>query len=476
MERRTSSVADQVSAAVVDKINTARVAEEATQLFAQDAAFQKAMDELTKVRDFVNDPEHILGSDGAKHGEVAEQVEVGVRRAWAWLRGAEQTATFDGVDRFAAEDYLIDGLGVQSKFINGVNNTLTHVLNHMSKYENFGRDGTFYHIPKDQFQLIQDVLNGETHGLNAKTIRAILDKVAQVERDTGQPFNEVVQPGVSSYAEVQLGKVHETLDGHQNELHEENENLKEQISLKHEPSWAEGLKAAGTAAAVGAALGFASKAWAKYREGKNIFKGDFTAQDWKDVGGSALQSGVAGGLAGGAIYALTNCAGMAAPFAGAFVTAAKGVASLAADYHAGKLSLEALIDNGLFVCSDAAIVGLCTFAGQTLIPLPVVGGILGALAGKFLSTFLNKKLKQAQVVLDDKLQQFRAALGAEFQAVIARMEAKFSELGDLTVAAFDHSSNQDLVEASVALARAHGVSEALLIQNDEDLDAFMKGA
>lgn len=132
-ERRTSSVADQVSAAVVDKINTARVAEEAAQLFAQDAAFQKAMDELTKVRDFVNDPEHILGSDGAKHGEVAEQVEVGVRRAWAWLRGAEQTATFDGVDRFAAEDYLIDGLGVQSKFINGVNNTLTHVLNHMSK-------------------------------------------------------------------------------------------------------------------------------------------------------------------------------------------------------------------------------------------------------------------------------------------------------------------------------------------------------
>lgn len=469
----TSSVSDQFAGVVVESINEGRLADEVAQLANQDQALLKALAETAKVREFVNAPEHILGSDGTKHGEVAEQVEVGVRRAREILAGTEPTATFEGVGRCAPEDYRIEGVDVQSKFINGTNNTLTHVLKHMEQYENFGRDGSYYHIPKDQYAQIQEVLKGNTAGLSAKTVRAILQKVREIEHETGKAFDEVVKPSVSKYPEVQLGKVNETLDGHDSDLKKESEALKEQIQVEHEPSLVEGLKAAGTAAAVGAAVSFTMKAWGKYREGKNLFQGDFTAEDWKDVGGAAFNGAVGGAIAGGAIYALTNYADLSAPFAGAFVSAAKGVASLVTDYHAGKISLDALIDEGLFVCSDAAIVGLCTAAGQTLIPVPVVGAVLGSIAGKLLSTFLGKQMRDAQVQLDNQLAKFRAALGAKFQQVMAELETRISELGDLTTAAFDLRRNEELVMRSVALAQAYGVSEGLILNNESDLDAFM---
>ncbi|MHA6897187.1 hypothetical protein ACQUJT_24395 [Ralstonia pseudosolanacearum] len=471
----TSSVADQLAGVVVDGINAARLADEVAQLANQDQAFLKALGETAKVREFVNAPEHILGSGGTKHGEVAEQLEVGVRRAREILVGTEPTATFEGVGRLAPEDYRIAGVDVQSKFINGTNNTLNHVLEHMEKCGNFGRDGSYYHIPKDQYAQIQDVLKGHADGLSEKTVRAFQEKVQQIELETGKAFEEVVKPSVSTYPEVQLGRVNETLDGHDSDLKLENEALKGQIQVEHQPSLAEGLKAAGTAAAVGAAVSFTMKAWGKYREGKNLFKGDFTVDDWKDVGGAAFKGAVGGAIAGGAIYALTNCAGLSAPFAGAFVSAAKGVASLVADYHAGKISLDALIDEGLFVCSDAAIVGLCTAAGQTLIPIPVVGAVLGSIAGKLLSTFLGKQMRAAQVRLDSQLQNFRTALGAKFQKVMAELEARISELGDLTTAAFDLQRNEELVTRSVALAQAYGVSEGLILKNESNLDAFMGG-
>lgn len=74
-------------------------------------------------------------------------------------------------------DYLIDGIEVQSKFINGTNKNLMHILKHMDEYSNFGKDGSFYHIPKDTWQEIQDVLDGKpVEGLKSTTIEAIKAK------------------------------------------------------------------------------------------------------------------------------------------------------------------------------------------------------------------------------------------------------------------------------------------------------------
>lgn len=474
--RETSTVSDQLVGVVIDGINTSRIAEEALLRANQDAALVKAFEEMGKVRDFIGDPSSILGRMDTKHGEVAEQLEVGLRRARDVLAQSEPTASFEGVGRTAPMDYKIDGVDVQSKFINGSSKTLDHVLEHMDKYNNFGRDGSFYHIPKDQHAQIIEVLNGKTDGLNEKTVRAIQAKVQEIEAATGKSFEQIVQPSASDYSEVQLGKVGETLDKHEQDLREQNKSMKEQIEVEHEASFSEGLKATGAAAAVGAAVGFMSGAWTKYQEeNKNIFKGQFNAQDWKDIGVDALEGGAMGAVSGGAIYVLTNCADLSAPFAAAFVSAAKGLVPLVADYRAGKISLEALIDSGMFVCSDAAIVGLCTAAGQTLIPIPVLGAVLGSIAGKFLSSFISKRVQEVQARLDTRMDKILADLDAEYQRIIVRLNAKFDCLGDLTQAAFDLNNNKNLLKSSVALAQAHGVDESLILRSNSEVLAFLQG-
>jgi len=471
----SSAIPDQVAGVVVDAINHARAAAESVALAAQDNALINAMGAMDEVREFIGDPSKILGRMDTKHGEVAEHVEVGVRRARDYLAQMPPTATFEGVDRTAPTDYCIEGIDVQSKFINGTSKGLQHVLDHLDKYKDFGKDG-FYHIPKDQHDQILEILKGNTNGLSDKTVRAIQDKVTQIELLSGKPFTEAVKPSVSTYAEVQLGKVNETVGHHEQDLKQQNESIKGHIRTEHGPSLGEGLKAAGGAAAVTATLTLTMKLWKKYREeGKNLFTGDFTADDWKEIGLDTAKGAAGGALAGGAIYALTNSAGMAAPFASAFVTAAKGMTSLAADYHAGKISLDELVDSGMFVCSEAAIVGLATVAGQALIPVPVLGAVLGSFAGKFIASTLGKKAREVTDRMAERMDRIISALDAEVRKALRKLEAEFNRLGDLTKAAFDLSVNTQLLETSLALARAHGVNESQLLKNVSDVDIFMTG-
>lgn len=134
---------NQFIAAIVLEDNLHHAEQLATELSKQDQAFFAAIQEVDKVRDFLATPENILGNTSTKHGEIAEQVEVGIRNAKSLLNSSTPGATFEGVGRTAPEDYLINGVQVQSKFINGAGNTLDHVLDHMKKYDNFGRDGSF---------------------------------------------------------------------------------------------------------------------------------------------------------------------------------------------------------------------------------------------------------------------------------------------------------------------------------------------
>jgi hypothetical protein len=194
-------VGDQLIGSAVNALNQARINDEIFTLSRQDIAYELACKEMLKPRDFVASPGNILGSMSTKHGEIAEQVEVAVRNSEQAIEERLQDAstfraTFEGVGRTAPQDYLIDGMDVQSKFINGTNNNLVHVLKHMEAYPNFGKDGSFYHIPKDTWQEIQDVLDGKpVEGLKSTTIEAIKAKVAEIERQTQRPFADVVRPG-----------------------------------------------------------------------------------------------------------------------------------------------------------------------------------------------------------------------------------------------------------------------------------------
>lgn len=476
MERdHNGTVRDQISAQLVERINSIRIDTTKQLLSSQDGAFQHAIEQIDKVRVFLGSPEKILGNPSTKHGEIAEQVEVGIRNARSLIEQDGFVATFDGVGRTAPEDFLLDGVAVQSKFISGANKGLDHVLEHMEKYKNFGRDDSYYQIPKDQFETIRRVMNGDNGPLNEKSVRAILAKVKEIEHESGKPFQEVVKPSLQNYADPQQGKVLETLSNEESKLAERNEQRKEQILSENGPSLAGAAQAATIAGAVGGAVGLTTALYAKYKDGKNVFKGDFNADDWADVGIDTGKAAIGGSIAGGSIYLMTNYAGMAAPFAGAVVSAAKGVGALVADYNANKIDLNELISLGTVVCAESAIVGIATAAGQTLIPIPVLGAVVGSVAGKMLADLLKGQSASIQLAINARIKEYLTAVDQRCQVVLEEIHDAFDRLGDLMTAAFDFERNTRLIKSSVELALSLGVSPAALIKNQDELDLFMMG-
>lgn len=470
---RSQLYKDQVSGSIIQTINEARIQDEIFKITAQDIAFTKAIEQIDQVRHFLGSPENILGSELTKHGEIAEHVEVGIRNARAALSQQAMPATFDGVGRTSPTDYLINGVDVQSKFINGINNNLNHVIEHMEKYSYFGRDGSYYHIPKDAHETISKIMAGENGGLAEKTANAIREKVHLIEQHSGQSFNTVVQPSVSNYADVQQGKVFATLDRHESELKEGNERIQDRIIQNHQPNLQEAATAASMAAAVGGALSLATSIYGKYKQGKNPFKGDYSPGDWMEIGiETAKGTGIAA-VAGSSIYLMTNYASMSAPFAAAVVSAAKGVGSLVSQLNAGEIDFDQFIDMGMIVCSESAIVGVATVTGQTLIPIPVVGAVIGSLAGRMLAELATGKTTEVARRIRQEMDAFLKTLDEKLQHVFQVIDAEFDRLGKLTVAAFDLERNRDLLSSSVQLAQAYGVASEKIITSHNQLDDFM---
>lgn len=467
-------VHDQMAGAVVQAINEARVHAEIIKLAVQEAAFESAVDQIDKVREFLSRPQNILGSDLTKHGEIAEQIEVGIRNARQALAQETMTATFDGVPRTGPVDYLINDMGVQSKFINGASANLRHVLDHLNKYPKFTTDGSYYIIPKDTYEDIQNLLNGgHIEGLKASTEDTIKALAKQIEEQTGKPFSEAVQSSVVDYPGVQVFKAPTTLDNEQQDLSTKNEERKDQIFDDHKPSLQGAVQAALVGGAVGGTLSLATGLYTKYKTGKNVFKGDFTATDWQEVGLGTAKGAAGGAVAGGAIYLMTNYAAMAAPFASAVVSAAKGMASLADDYRNGDITVDEFVDLGLIVCAESAIVGVSTAVGQAMIPIPVLGAVIGSMAGKIVAEFAAGQNDKVAQRLRDDMEAFKAKLDGKLKEVLTAITVEFDRLDKLTDAAFDFRLNTNLIDRSADLAVAYGVKADKIVVNEAALDQFM---
>ncbi len=146
-DRAGSHVSAQVAAAWSALDAAQRANDLAAALRGQDRALLDALSEMKVARDFVGSPANILGSETTKHGEIAEQVHVAVSRARDVLHGRTPTASFDGIPRTGPVDYREAGADIQSKYCNGLRNTLDRVAADAEKHPEFASRGGRYHIP-----------------------------------------------------------------------------------------------------------------------------------------------------------------------------------------------------------------------------------------------------------------------------------------------------------------------------------------
>lgn len=471
---RRAAFLGQMSALLVDLLNNARIASQEKALEIQRDCLAKGLTYFVTVREFIGTPTSILGNPDTKHGEMSEVAEVGLRNAFDCVAQREPTAGFPE-SRIAPADIILDGIDVQMKTINGPNGSLKHVLDHMDKYKEFGRDESYYLIPKDQHETIERVLRGDVDGLNKESVAAIQRKIEEIERLSGKPFEEVVKPSSTTYGEVQQGKIHETLDRAEDQLHDENAKREREIVDEHAPSLAGAAKAAAAGAFISGAFGFVSSSANKYfQEGKNVFRGDFNTEDWKEVGVDTATAAAIGGISAAAVYGLTNFAGTAAPVAGAFVGASLGIAAIVPDYATGKLAPEAFVDQALFLCADVSITTIFSIAGQTVIPIPLAGALIGSLAGRYVSSIIGDASRELQEALTKRLEENLAALDAEHRAALAALNEEFLPKMRMTEFAFASDSNARCLALSASLARMHGVPEENILKTSADVVEFLQ--
>jgi CheY-specific phosphatase CheX len=305
-------------------------------------------------------------------------------------------------------------------------------------------------------------------GLAHNRVIHLTDNVHRFDENAAKPVAEVTQHGHSDSAEIHQATLR-TLDRHEDEL----ANRETQLRHEHKLSFQDGLKATEVATAVGVAVSVTNGLYQKHKAGKRFYKGDFTVEDWKEIGGDTLKGGAIGGVSGAAIYGITRYAPLSAPFAGAVVSATKGVASLITDYHSGKINVNEFFELGMVICAESAIVGIATAAGQTVIPIPILGAVLGSVAGSMFVKIISKTDRKTATKILREIKGYIQKLDAVTQALITKINAEFDKLGELTKAAFSFENNEKLLQNSIYLASAYGVDENQLIKSHTELDKFI---
>lgn len=458
------------------------------ELTQHDINLIKALKYVDNVRAFISKPNEILGSELTKHGEIAEQIDVNINNARCVLNGLKERFTFDGVGRTAPEDYLDGVQAVQSKFYNGLNNTLKAVLEHKEKYQYFGSDGeSYYSIPKDYYETIQKIINGDNvDNIHSRTIETAKKLIKEIENETNRPFNDVVKPSISDYSDVQLGKVNETLDREQDLLNNKAEANKETSKNNAEqnkakaidnsaPSVTEAAKVTVIAASVSGGISLVMSAAKKKREGKNI--NQFTSDDWKDVGIDTGKGVVKGGVSGLSIYTLTNFAKTPAPLASAYVSATFGIVNLAKQYKNGDITSSEFIENSQLICMDSAVSAIGAGLGSVIIPVPVLGAVVGSIVANTMSSISKDYLgKEEQELISDYNRKYMIEidkLDKEHEFILSKIMQQYYMLGEITNMAFDFKLNSKLrFEKSIELARLYNVNEDEILKNKSDIDRY----
>lgn len=466
---------EQASAAWIDYLNQLRLNELLAKLSAQDINLENALKELRELKNFIGDPDHILGSPLTKHGEIAEHFQVNISNAKKLVEGLKAEYTFDGVGRTAPEDYLRNGQPVQSKFHNSIfrdTGTFAAIKKHLEQYPDFIKNGGTYDIPKDQYEKIIELLNKPPSQLNTSE-QTLVKAIRAWENAIGRKFTDVVKPSLANYAQVQQGKINDSIANEEKDIRETDQKIRDEAYEASKPSLKQGAQAAAVSAAVEGGMNFCLGVLKKLKGGKPLHQ--FTAEDWKELGIDTAKGTVAGGVRGAVVYAMTNFTATPAAVASALVTATFGIAGQAQQLRQGVISEEDFLINSQVLCLDVSVSTAASILGQVAIPIPVLGAVIGNTVGMFVygisKDFLSDREEELAADFQRSMEALNQRLELRYQELIAHLKAEFAKFTSMLELAFDPDVNIAF-DGSIALADYVGVSDERILRTKADVDNF----
>lgn len=423
------------------------------------------------------------GSTGV-HGFIAEYAEAGVTNAERAINGIRP------LTRVLADNGPADlsswGVPVQMKFYANPYNEVIQSVHYRDMKMMF---------PQNHFEVFDRIMRGETRVevdgsvLSARKVSAIRDFIEQESAERGEPYTTWMRPSKLEYAEVQRDAISDTLDEKTAAMRQRAEEQRQQVrdeadtkrasaAQQAAPSWGEAARVAGTAAAVQGALSFGMYVYRRHREGTSIW--EFGKDDWREGGIETAKGGLKGGVSGLAIYGLTQVCRMGAPAAAAVASGTIGLATAAANRRTGKLDDDEFADLVFFNAIEATGAAVGAGLGQVLIPIPILGAVVGSIAASVTLSqgkqFLSEVENDAIRAREAEIRTYVDGLDAELQAEYVRILAKHDYYRDLQKRAFDITANVELqLLGSVELARALGVAEEQILHTVGEADVYFLG-
>lgn len=429
-------------------------------------------------RDIVNNGKGRGGQYGM-HGFIAEVAECGIGNAREQIEG--KAPIYEWINDNGPEDLRRGATLIQQKFVNGGGHlSLQAIRMHLNAYPDFLDNGGVYQIPEDHYEKIKWLLSiseKEANKMPTSTGDFSLKQWREVHEffKNGDIPLDKVEPSKLKYSEVQKGTYEQTFSKEKDSLRKRNQERKEQAYNKSKPTLSEGAKAtaAAAAAAIEGAMALCLGIAEKRKSGKKF--NAFDEEDWKEIAATTGKGTLKGSIRGASIYTLTNFTATPAAVASAMVTATFGIAEQAYQLKQGNVNEQRFIENTEMLCLDASVSALSSFAGQILIPVPVLGAVIGNTVGTMMYQIAKDNLsareqkifeeyaeavRQLDVSLQDQYQEFVDEIGKDTKLFMELLNRAFAP--DIRVA----------FEGSIDLAKSCGVPVDEILDSKEKIASY----
>lgn len=427
-------------------------------------------------RDIVNNGKGRGGQYGM-HGFIAEVAECGIGNAREQIEG--KAPIYEWINDNGPEDLRRGATLIQQKFVNGGGHlSLQAIRMHLNAYPDFLDNGGVYQIPEDHYEKIKWLLSiseKEANKMPTSTGDFSLKQWREVHEffKNGDIPLDKVEPSKLKYSEVQKGTYEQTFSKEKDSLRKRNQERKEQAYNKSKPTLSEGAKATAAAAAIEGAMALCLGIAEKRKSGKKF--NAFDEEDRKEIAATTGKGTLKGSIRGASIYTLTNFTATPAAVASAIVTATFGIAEQAYQLKQGNVNEQRFIENTEMLCLDASVSALSSFAGQILIPVPVLGAVIGNTVGTMMYQIAKDNLsareqkifeeyaeavRQLDVSLQDQYQEFVDEIGKDTKLFMELLNRAFAP--DIRVA----------FEGSIDLAKSCGVPVDEILDSKEKIASY----
>ena len=419
------------------------------------------------------------GGEYGGHGFIAEFAEAGIvnaRRAFEGLNPIVKVLNDNG-----PADLLIGRNTIQMKFYNNLRDELAQSFHYSKKMKMM--------FPKDHVLVYEKIMAGakevEFNGkrLSIKQITDIRQMINDITENKGlTSYKSWMKSSVLNYDDAQRNSIKSILDSEEKNicktvrLKQQELNKKRLVAQKNSlPRIKEANKIARNAAVLQGGLALMFNVYGKYKEGKTIF--EFEQSDWLDCGLETVEGAVKGSISGYAIYGLTNVFKMSAPSASAFVTATFGMIDIITQFRTSEITKEEFINLITISALDTSFATIGACVGQTMIPFPVLGAVLGSITSSIIWE-LGKGIlsdREQELIQDyrENLDNHIKKLDDKYKIIFNDIMDKYHKLGRLQDYSFDLSINTRLrFEYSIELAEYIGVSDDEILHDLSEIDSY----